>query len=48
MSEVLQGYSIAQLADVLAQHESAILEDWLKEMSTATRRSDLMRDSEIR
>jgi hypothetical protein len=36
------------LPDVLAKHEPAILEQWIKEMSIATRRGDLMKDSELR
>ncbi len=36
------------LADVLRGHQDAILEEWLKAMSSATRRTDLMKDSELR
>jgi rsbT co-antagonist protein RsbR len=37
-----------QLTEVLTQHEGIILDEWLKQMSNATRRSDLMADSELR
>ena len=33
---------------ILKKFESEILEDWLKEMSSATRRGDLMKDTELR
>lgn len=33
---------------ILKKFESEILEDWLKEMSSATRRGDLMKDAELR
>ena len=33
---------------ILARDEQIILGDWLKEMSTATRRGDLIKDSELR
>jgi rsbT co-antagonist protein RsbR len=36
------------LADVLRGHHDAILEDWLKAMSSSTRRSDLIKDSDLR
>lgn len=44
----MQNVDASQLAEVIAQHESLILEEWIAEMSSATRRSDLMRDSELR
>ena len=36
------------LAEILRGHQDAILEEWLKAMSGATRRSDLMKESELR
>jgi rsbT co-antagonist protein RsbR len=48
MSKGTQSLKSAGLPDVLAKHESAILEQWLKEMSIATRRGDLIKDSELR
>lgn len=33
---------------ILKKFESEILEDWIKEMSSATRRGDLMKDGELR
>lgn len=45
MSKTLQNL---RLAEVIANHEGAILEDWMKEMSGATRRSDLIKDAELR
>ncbi len=47
MSKGLQRQSTG-LGEVLAKDESALLEDWLKEMSGGTRRSDLIRDSDLR
>src|SRR5579864_3955153 len=38
----------AQLTEILTQNESLILDQWIKEMSSATRRSDLMKDSDLR
>jgi rsbT co-antagonist protein RsbR len=38
----------SQLTEVIAEHENSILEEWIAEMATATRRSDLMSDSEVR
>ena len=48
MSRSLQNSDATRLAEVIAHHETAILEDWIKEMSGATRRSDLMKDTEFR
>ena len=48
MSRTLQNSDATRLAEVIAHHETAILEDWIKEMSGATRRSDLMKDTEFR
>jgi rsbT co-antagonist protein RsbR len=36
------------ISNVLARDEQIILNDWLKEMSTSTRRGDLMKDDELR
>jgi len=36
------------LASILAQHRDEILSEWLREMSDGTRRSDLMKDSEVK
>ncbi|MFY9740487.1 MAG: STAS domain-containing protein [Candidatus Sulfotelmatobacter sp.] len=36
------------MPDVLAKHEADILEQWIREMSVATRRADLIKDSELR
>src|ERR1041385_9014427 len=38
----------ANLAEILRGHQDAILEEWLKAMSGATRRTDLMKDYELR
>jgi rsbT co-antagonist protein RsbR len=48
MSETLQNSSVSQLGEVINAHESAILEDWIKQMSGATRRADLIKDAELR
>lgn len=37
----------ATLTSIIEQRREAILSDWLREMSTATRRSDLMKESEL-
>lgn len=36
------------LASILSRNQDEILSDWIKEMTTTTRRSDLMKDSELR
>jgi rsbT co-antagonist protein RsbR len=38
----------AILGEVLSKDESGLIEDWIKEMSGSTRRSDLIKDSELR
>ena len=38
---------IATLASIIEQRREAILTDWLREMSAATRRTDLMKESEM-
>jgi rsbT co-antagonist protein RsbR len=48
MIKSAQESKAAGLAEVLAKHESSILEGWLKEMSGSTRRSDLIKESELR
>ncbi|MGA3088905.1 MAG: STAS domain-containing protein [Terriglobales bacterium] len=48
MSKGIQTSKSVGLPDVLAKHEAAILEQWIREMSVATRRADLMKDSELR
>jgi len=35
------------LASIIAKHKSEILSQWIREMSSATRRSDLIKDSEV-
>ncbi|MGC1372308.1 MAG: STAS domain-containing protein [Candidatus Sulfotelmatobacter sp.] len=47
MSKGIQTSKFVGLPDVLAKHEAAILEQWIREMS-ATRRADLIKDSEFR
>ena len=37
----------ATLASIIEQHREAILAEWLREMSTAARRSDLLKESEL-
>ncbi len=48
MSKGLQSSRAIGLTEVLAKHESSLLEEWIKEMSGATRRADLMKDSDLR
>lgn len=48
MSEILQNQKTTILGQIIAKHEAPILDEWMKEMSTATRRGDLMKDSEMR
>jgi rsbT co-antagonist protein RsbR len=48
MSKGLQSSKSIGLTEVLEKHEAAILDDWIKEMSGATRRSDLIKDSDLR
>jgi rsbT co-antagonist protein RsbR len=38
----------SNLGSILAQHRDEILSQWLREMSDATRRSDLMKDTEVK
>ena len=37
----------SNLGSILAQHRAEILSEWLREMGEATRRSDLMKDTEV-
>lgn len=48
MIESLQNQKATSLATIIAKHEAPILEEWMKEISVATRRGDLITDSEIR
>jgi len=48
MSKGLQNVKALGLAEVLSKHQSSVLEEWIKEMSGATRRSDLMKESDLR
>jgi len=48
MSKGLQSSKTSGLSEVLGKHEASILEEWIREMSGATRRSDLIRDSDLR
>jgi rsbT co-antagonist protein RsbR len=48
MSKGLQNSKATGLNEVLVKHEASIFEEWIKEMSVATRRSDLMKDSDFR
>jgi rsbT co-antagonist protein RsbR len=48
MSEQVKSFGTARLSEVLAENEGSILDEWMKEMSGATRRSDLIRDAEFR
>jgi rsbT co-antagonist protein RsbR len=47
MSKSLQNRSTG-LGEILAKDESVLIEDWLKQMSGSTRRSDLIKESELR
>ncbi len=48
MSKAIQNSSGARLTEAIASHESSILEEWVKDMSGATRRADLLKDSDLR
>jgi|SRR5215472_9636328 len=48
MSRTLQNSDAARLAELITNQEAAILEDWIKEMSGATRRADLIKDADLR
>jgi rsbT co-antagonist protein RsbR len=44
----MQNLDASQLAEVIANHEKSIVGEWIEEMTVSTRRSDLMKDSEMR
>jgi len=48
MIKGIQNSKASGLAEVLVKNEASILEEWLKEMSGATRRSDLIKESDLR
>jgi rsbT co-antagonist protein RsbR len=48
MNRGVQNSKAAGLVEVLAQHEASILEGWIREMSGATRRADLIKEGELR
>ena len=48
MSRAVETSKAAGLVDVLANFEDRILEAWIQEMSLATRRGDLMKETELR
>jgi len=48
MSKGVQNPKTGVLATVLSKDESSVLAEWIKEMAGATRRTDLMNDSELR
>lgn len=47
MSKGLQ-HRTATLGETLSKDESSLLEDWFKEMSSSARRSDLIKESDLR
>jgi rsbT co-antagonist protein RsbR len=48
MSEIAEKRSGTSLVQAIAKNEDKILADWLREMGSSTRRSDLMKDAELR
>ena len=48
MSKGVQTPKTGVLATVLSKYDSSVLAEWIKEMAGATRRTDLMNDSELR
>jgi rsbT co-antagonist protein RsbR len=48
MSKGVQNPKAGALVTVLSKSESSVLTEWIKEMAGATRRTDLMNDSELR
>src|SRR5262249_38543283 len=48
MSTIPVNQKAPTLATILDHNQESILADWIKEMSGATRRSDLMKDAEVR
>src|ERR1700758_265236 len=47
MSKGVQTSKSVSLPEILAKYEPVILEQWIREMSVATRRADLIKDSEL-
>ena len=39
--------STTNLSSIVAKHKDQVLTEWIREMSMATRRGDLMKDSEL-
>src|SRR3954468_18134787 len=39
---------MSRIPDILKKYETEILASWMKEMSSATRRGDLMRDDDLK
>jgi len=48
MSTISVGTKSVKLPDILAKHEDRILSDWIQEMSASVRRSDLIKESDLR
>jgi rsbT co-antagonist protein RsbR len=48
MSEIQASQKNGRLADVLGRHMEKILGEWIREMNSATRRSDLIKESDLR
>jgi rsbT co-antagonist protein RsbR len=48
MSKGIQTSKSTNLPEVLAKREAQLLDQWIKEMSVATRRADLIKDTELR
>jgi len=48
MSKTMQNSTGVRLTEAISSHESSILEEWIKDMSGATRRADLLKDSDLR
>jgi rsbT co-antagonist protein RsbR len=45
----MEKHSVSKLTDILAQHESEILEDWISlQLAASSRRADLMTDTDLR
>ena len=41
-------HKTTSLGSIIAQHKNEVLSEWIREMSGATRRSDLMKDEEVK
>jgi rsbT co-antagonist protein RsbR len=48
MSEIQANQKNGRLADVLGAHREKILAEWMREMNSTTRRSDLIKESDLR